>query len=169
MLLGEVLAESGMLSGYRVSWLPSYGPEMRGGTAHCHVRLSQHEIGSPLVSRPTVLLSLNKPSLQKFLPEATPGALVIYNTSLIDEAPTRDDIETVPLSATEIAEKIGSIKVTNMVVIGALIAKTGLLQKESVFAAIDALVKNKTLIELNRRAVEAGVNAVMEMEALLQV
>ena len=169
LLLGEVLAESGMLSGYRVSWLPSYGPEMRGGTAHCHVRLSQHEIGSPLVSRPTVLLSLNKPSLQKFLPEATPGSLVIYNTSLIDEPPARDDIETVPLSATEIAEKIGSIKVTNMVVIGALIAKTGLLQKETVFAAIEALVKNKKLIELNRRAIEAGMNAVVEMEALLRV
>jgi 2-oxoisovalerate ferredoxin oxidoreductase beta subunit len=169
LLLGEVLAESGMLSGYRVSWLPSYGPEMRGGTAHCHVRLSQHEIGSPLVSRPTILLSLNKPSLLKFLPEATPGALVIYNSSLIPETPARDDIETVPLSATEIAEKIGSSKVTNMVMIGGLIARTSLLSKESVFAAIDALVKNEKLIELNRRAIEAGMNAVLEMEAILQV
>jgi|GEM_PF-1004 len=169
LLLGEVLAESGMLSGYRVSWLPSYGPEMRGGTAHCHVRLSRHEIGSPLVSRPTILLSLNKPSLQKFLPEATPGALVIYNSSLIDEPPARDDLETVPLSATEIAEKIGSAKVTNMVVIGALIAKTRLLTREAVFAAIDSLVKNPKLIEMNRRAIEAGMNAVEEMEAVLRV
>ncbi|MGB7624033.1 MAG: 2-oxoacid:acceptor oxidoreductase family protein [Terriglobia bacterium] len=169
LLLGEVLAESGMLSGYRVSWLPSYGPEMRGGTAHCHVRLSQHEIGSPLVSRPTILLSLNKPSLLKFLPEATPGALVIYNSSLIPDTPARDDIETVPLPATEIAEKIGSSKVTNMVMIGGLIARTSLLSKESVFAAIDALVKNEKLIELNRRAIEAGMNAVLEMEAILQV
>ncbi|MBZ5551340.1 MAG: 2-oxoacid:acceptor oxidoreductase family protein [Acidobacteriia bacterium] len=169
LLLGEVLAESGMLSGYRVSWLPSYGPEMRGGTAHCHVRLSQHEIGSPLVSRPTILLSLNKPSLLKFLPEATPGALVIYNSSLIDEPPVRDDIETVPLSATEIAEKIGSPKVTNMVMIGGLMARTHLLSKETVFAAIDALVKNQKLIEMNRRAIEAGMQAVQEMEAILQV
>ncbi|MBZ5535231.1 MAG: 2-oxoacid:acceptor oxidoreductase family protein [Acidobacteriia bacterium] len=168
LLLGEVLAESGMLSGYRVSWLPSYGPEMRGGTAHCHVRLSQHEIGSPLVSRPTILLSLNKPSLLKFLPEATPGALIIYNSSLIDEPPVRDDIETVPLSATEIAEKIGSPKVANMVMIGGLMARTHLLSKETVFAAIDALVKNQALIELNRRAIEAGMQAVLELEAVLQ-
>ncbi len=168
LLLGEVLAESGMLSGYRVSWLPSYGPEMRGGTAHCHVRLSQNEIGSPLVSRPTVLLSLNKPSLQKFLPEMTSGGLVVYNTSLIDESPARDDIETVPIAATEIAEKIGSAKVTNMVMIGALIARTSLLSKESVFAAIDSLVKNKKLVALNRQAIEAGVNAVTEMEAILK-
>jgi 2-oxoacid:acceptor oxidoreductase gamma subunit (pyruvate/2-ketoisovalerate family) len=169
LLLGEVLAEGGMLSGYRVSWLPSYGPEMRGGTAHCHVRLSKHEIGSPLVSRPTILLSLNKPSLQKFLPEATPGALIIYNSSLTDESPARDDVETVPLSATEIAEKIGSAKVTNMVMIGALIARTRLLTKESVFAAIEALVKNKKLVEMNRLAVEAGMNVVMEMEEVLKV
>lgn len=163
LLLGEVLAESGMLGGYRVSWLPSYGPEMRGGTAHCHVRLSQHEIGSPLVSQPSILLSLNKPSLEKFLPEATPGALVIYNTSLINEPPARSDIETVPLPATEIAEKIGSAKVTNMVIIGALIAKTGLLNKEVVFAAVDALVKNKSLIEMNRLAIEAGMQAALEL------
>ncbi len=168
LLLGEVLAEGGMLSGYRVSWLPSYGPEMRGGTAHCHVRLSKHEIGSPLVSRPTILLSLNKPSLTKFLPEVTPGGLVIYNSSLIDEPPARSDIQPVPLSATEIAEKIGSSKVTNMVVIGALIAKTGLLSKESIFSAIDALVKNKKLVEMNRQAVEAGMSAVLEAEPALK-
>ncbi|MDD5544318.1 MAG: 2-oxoacid:acceptor oxidoreductase family protein [Acidobacteriia bacterium] len=169
LLLGEALAESGMLSGYRVSWLPSYGPEMRGGTAHCHVRLSQNEIGSPLVSRPTILLSLNKPSLEKFLPEAVPGALVIYNSSLIDQPPSRTDIEALPLSATEIAEKIGSPKITNMVVVGALIAKTRLLTKESVFAAIEALVKNPKLVEMNRRAVEAGMQAVMEKEEAVKV
>jgi pyruvate/2-oxoacid:ferredoxin oxidoreductase beta subunit/Pyruvate/2-oxoacid:ferredoxin oxidoreductase gamma subunit len=169
LLLGEVLAESGMLSGYRVSWLPSYGPEMRGGTAHCHVRLSQHEIGSPLVSRPTILLSLNKPSLLKFLPEVTPGALVIYNSSLIQEPPVIDDIETVPLSATEIAEKVGSAKATNMVMVGGLIARTHLLSKEAVFAALETLIKNEKLIELNRRAIEAGIEAVLEMEAILQV
>lgn len=168
LLLGEVLAESGMLSGYRVSWLPSYGPEMRGGTAHCHVRLSQHEIGSPLVSQPTILLSLNKPSLEKFLPEATPGALVLYNSSLIDGTPARDDIDKIPLPATEIAERIGSAKITNMVMIGALIAKTRLLTKESVFVAIDALVKNKKLIEMNRRAIEAGMEAILEMEPVLK-
>jgi 2-oxoglutarate ferredoxin oxidoreductase subunit gamma len=168
LLLGEVLAEGGMLSGYRVSWLPSYGPEMRGGTAHCHVRLSQHEIGSPLVSQPTILLSLNKPSLEKFLPEAAPGALVIYNSSLIDEPPARTDIESVPLSATELAEQIGSAKVTNLVVIGALIAKTHLLTKESIFAAIDTLVKNPKLVEMNRRAVEAGMAAVLKTEKLVK-
>jgi Pyruvate/2-oxoacid:ferredoxin oxidoreductase gamma subunit len=120
------------------------------------------------VSRPTILLSLNKPSLLKFLPEATSGALVIYNSSLIDELPARDDIETVPLSATEIAERIGSPKVANMVMIGGLIARTHLLSKETVFAAIDALVKNQKLVELNRRAIEAGVEAVLEQEAVHQ-
>jgi 2-oxoisovalerate ferredoxin oxidoreductase beta subunit len=163
LLLGEALAESGMLSGYRVSWLPSYGPEMRGGTAHCHVRLSQHEIGSPLVSRSTILLSLNKPSLEKFLPEVAPGGLVIFNSSLTDEVPARSDVEMVPLPATELAERIGSAKVTNMVMIGGLIGHTRLLPKEIVFDAIDALVKNKKLVEMNRKAIEAGMAAVSDL------
>jgi 2-oxoisovalerate ferredoxin oxidoreductase beta subunit len=157
LFLGTILAESGMRQGYHVSWLPSYGPEMRGGTAHCHVTISTRPIGSPLISHPTVLISMNRPSLERFEPEAISGGLIIYNSSLINTTPTRSDVEIIALPATEIADELGSAKAANMVALGAYIGRTNLLDEELVVRALDGIVKNRSLLELNIKAIRAGI------------
>lgn len=156
LFLGRLLAEAGMRQNFHVSWLPSYGPEMRGGTANCHVNISTTEIGSPLVSAPTVLIAMNKPSLDKFESEVVSGGLVLYDSSLIDRPPARDDVEVLALPATEMADKIGSAKSANMVALGALIGKTNLLDKDAVIEAMRAMTRRAELLEINVRAVEAG-------------
>jgi Pyruvate/2-oxoacid:ferredoxin oxidoreductase gamma subunit len=146
-----------MEQGYHVSWLPSYGPEMRGGTANCHVNISTEAIGSPLVSDPTVLIALNRPSLEKFESEVASGGMIIYDSSLIDVTPTRTDVEVIALPATSTADKIGSAKAANMVALGALIGKTNLLNKERLLKTIEAMTKKKELLELNFKAIDAGI------------
>ncbi|HXI22314.1 MAG TPA: 2-oxoacid:acceptor oxidoreductase family protein [Pyrinomonadaceae bacterium] len=156
LFLGRLLAEAGMRENLHVSWLPSYGPEMRGGTANCHVNISMTEIGSPLVSTPNVLIAMNKPSLDKFESEVVSGGLVLYDSSLIDHPPTRSDVEVLALPATEMADKIGSGKSANMVALGALIGKTNLLEKDAVVEAMRAMTKRAELLDINIRAIEAG-------------
>ncbi len=159
LLLGVALSKVGMKQGYHVSWLPSYGPEMRGGTAHCHVKLSHESIGSPLVARSTILVAMNKPSLEKFEPSVQPGGDIFYNRSLIDTPPTREDVEVVPIDATEIADRLGNTKAANMVMLGAIIAKTGLLKKEIALNEMATIITKSDLVELNKNAVNAGFNA----------
>jgi 2-oxoisovalerate ferredoxin oxidoreductase beta subunit len=160
LFLGRMLAESGMKQGYHVSWLPSYGPEMRGGTANCHVNISTEPIGSPLVPDPTVLIAMNRPSLEKFEDEVVSGGMIIYDSSLIDVAPRRTDVEIIALPATSKADEIGSAKASNMVALGALIATTRLLNKKGVVRTIEAMTKRKELLELNLKALEAGFDSV---------
>ena len=156
LFLGRLLAEAGMRQNLHVSWLPSYGPEMRGGTANCHVNISTTEIGSPLVSAPTVLIAMNKPSLEKFENEVISGGLIIYDSSLIDHPPTRSDVEVIALPATEMADQIGNGKSANMVALGALLGKTNMLDKDAVLDVVKAMTKKAALLDLNNRAVEAG-------------
>jgi Pyruvate/2-oxoacid:ferredoxin oxidoreductase gamma subunit len=157
------MAQAGMMEGYHVSWLPSYGPEMRGGTAHCHVNISEARIGSPLVDHPTVLVAMNRPSLEKFEPQMQPGGLLLYNTSLINIEPRRDDIEKVPIPATEIASGLGNVGFTNMVILGAYLAKTGLIPVETAHAALDQVVKRKNLMPGNLQAIELGMEHVRKL------
>ena len=156
LFLGRLIAEAGMRQNLNVSWLPSYGPEMRGGTANCHVNISTSPIGSPLVSTPSVLIAMNIPSLEKFEPEVKSGGLVLYDSSLIDRAPSRGDVEVLALPATEMADKIGSAKSANMVALGALIGKTNLLEKDAVIEVVRTNTKKAAQVELNVQAVEAG-------------
>ena len=160
LFLGRMLAESGMKQGYHVSWLPSYGPEMRGGTANCHVNISTEPIGSPLVPDPTILIAMNRPSLEKFEDEVVSGGMIIYDSSLIDITPKRTDVEIIALPATSKADEIGSAKASNMVALGALIATTRLLNKDGVIKTIEAMTKRKELLELNLKALEAGFDSV---------
>jgi len=157
LFLGRLLAEAGMRQNFHVSWLPSYGPEMRGGTANCHVNISTRAIGSPVVSEPNVLIAMNRPSLEKFLPDVVSGGLILYDSSLIDRAPA-GDVEVLPVPATEMADKIGSAKAANMVALGALIGKTNLLDKDTVVEAMGSMTKKAELLEINLRAIEAGFN-----------
>jgi 2-oxoisovalerate ferredoxin oxidoreductase beta subunit len=165
LFLGKLMAEAGMREGYHVSWLPSYGPEMRGGTANCHVSISTEAIGSPLVSEPTVLIAMNRPSLEKFELEVAAGGLIIYDSSLIDIAPTRKDLEVIALPATALADEIGSAKTANMVALGAFVRRTGLLDEAGVFKVVEAVTKKRQLLDMNIKAVEAGMRVAREQVA----
>ncbi len=156
LMLGEVLAEAGLESGYHVSWLPSYGPEMRSGTSNCHVRIGSCEVDSPLVSRPNVLLALNEPSLRKFLPAMEPGGIVLYNAVELPADCVRNDIRVIALPFTQIADELGLAKAANMVVLGALLEATELLDNEQVTRALRKLVKNDRYYEMDLRALERG-------------
>ena len=154
-MLGEVLAEAGLEAGYEVSWLPSYGPEMRSGTSNCHVRLASHAIDSPLVSRPNVLLALNEPSLRKFLPAVEEGGIVLYNGSEIPADCMRRDVRTVALPFTQLADELGATKVGNIVMLGALLEATGMLEQDRVVAALKRLVSPR-FFELDLAALARG-------------
>ena len=132
LLLGLVLAQAGMLARRQVSWIPSYGPEMRGGTANCSVTISDEEIGSPLIEHPTALVAMNGPSLEKFGDDVAPGGTIFYNSSMIDKAPTRGDVTSIPVPANEIADRLGNPRVANMVMLGAMLASGCVLSKEAV-------------------------------------
>ncbi|MCK4546746.1 MAG: 2-oxoacid:acceptor oxidoreductase family protein [Candidatus Eisenbacteria sp.] len=157
LLLGYTLAEAGMLSGYHVTWIPSYGPEMRGGTANCQVGISEERIGSPIVSNPSVLIATNLPSMDRFEPEIREGGLLLYDRSLIDRKPNRTDIESIAIPATSVADELGNSRAANMVMLGAYIGKTGLLSRESVMEALDLVIKRKNLIDLNIKAIDKGI------------
>ncbi len=124
LLLGQLLTEMGMREGLEVSWLPSYGPEMRSGSAHCHVCLSKERIGSPLVSHPDVLIAMNEISLRKFASQVSPGGLILYNRDSLPADFTLPQARIICIPASEIADKLGSTKVTNIVLMGALLEET---------------------------------------------
>ena len=156
LLLGQLLAEMGLREGLEVSWLPSYGPEMRSGSAHCHVCLSKERIGSPLVSRPDVLIAMNEISLRKFAAQVAPQGLILYNRETLPEDFAAPEARVVCIPASEIADKLGSTKAANMVLLGALLEETGCLTAETALRAMEEKVKRTELLETNRKALEAG-------------
>ncbi len=160
LTLGILLAGCGMLEDYNVAWLPSYGPEMRGGTAHCHISINDAPIGSPLVSSSTVCIAMNKPSQVKFEKELIPGGLLIRNSSMIDIPSSRSDIEILSVPATELATQAGSLKVQNMVILGAYLERTKLIDMKTVMMALQSMLKKASLLELNQKAIDAGRNYV---------
>ena len=157
LLLGQTLAEAGMRHGWHVSWIPSYGPEMRGGTANCQVHISDKPIGAPVVDFPTILVALNKPSLDKFEDTVQPGGIIFYNTSMIDRKPTRTDIEAIGLPFSDIGDELGSLRFANMVVVGAIVGKTKLVQMDIVKDALKEVIHHKEFINQNIAAIERGV------------
>ncbi len=162
LMLGLGLAQAGMEAGYQVSWIPSYGPEMRGGTANCHVNLSTERIGSPTVSQPSLLIAMNAPSLDKFEKQVVKNGMILYNSSMIDKKPARSDIESVGIPATEIADELGNTRVANMVVLGAYIGLTGILDKKTLFQALPKFIKRNAMIPLNEKAIERGIEFVQK-------
>ncbi|TNF52991.1 2-oxoacid:ferredoxin oxidoreductase subunit gamma [bacterium] len=159
---GKLLAQSAMLEGKQVTWFPSYGAEIRGGTANCTVIISEEMIGSPSVLNPESLMLMNSASMDKFLPKLKSGGIAILNTSLIKNHPQRSDIAMVEIKATDIAEKLGSSQVTNAVMLGALIGKTGIVQADSICKAIEetAPEHRKKTIPLNIRAFKKGMEVI---------
>jgi 2-oxoisovalerate ferredoxin oxidoreductase beta subunit len=165
LLLGEFLAEAGLGAGYHVSWLPSYGPQMRSGTSNCHVRISAVPIDSPVVSRPNVLIALNEPSLRKFLPAVEPGGLVLYNADRVPVDCAGKGVRIIPIASTAIADRLGSAKVGNVVMLGALLEATGMLPDGALDRALHRLVTRESWYELDRAALQVGRAAMREMTA----
>ena len=163
LLLGQIMAEMGMREGMEVSWLPSYGPEMRSGSAHCHVCLSRERIGSPLIEHPDVLLAMNEISLRKFAAQVKSGGMIIYNRPELPEEFTVPQARVFCVPASDIADQLGSAKVANIVMLGALIELTGVLPESTALAVVEETVgKKKALLEANRKALEAGRAACAE-------
>ena len=156
LMLGEVLAEAGLDAGLEVSWLPSYGPEMRSGTSNCHVRLATRPIDSPLVSRPNALVALNEPSLRKFVASVEPGGWVLYNGAALPDGCARADVHTIVQNFTQLADEVGEARAGNMVMLGALLEATDVLSKECIGTALERLVKNPRWLEIDRQALERG-------------
>ncbi len=171
LLMGQLLAEMGLREQMEVSWLPSYGPEMRSGSAHCHVTLSHERIGTPLISRPEVLVAMNELSLRKFASHVASGGLILYNHHEVpaDMNITQARVVCVPVS--EIADRLGSAKVANVVMLGALLEETECLPADTAIEVLEATVKNKKLLELDRQAIKAGrdyVDTEVEVGAVSQ-
>jgi len=156
LLLGQLLTEMGMREGLEVSWLPSYGPEMRSGSAHCHVCLSKERIGSPLVSRPDVLVAMNEFSLRKFAPEVISGGVILYSGDSLPADFAAPGVETIAIPAAEIADKLGSTKAANIVMMGALLEETECLAPGTALSVLEEKVKKLDLLEIDRQALTAG-------------
>ena len=161
LFAGKVLANTGLIDGRHVSWMPSYGPEMRGGTANCSVSLSDDAIGSPFITRPTALIAMNQPSLLKFEQDVTPGGRIFVDTSLVTRLPERDDVEVFALEATNMAEEAKLKGLANIVLVGKMLKETGFCSLETVEAAIRKAVppKKAALIEKNLQALKIGMEA----------
>lgn len=157
MLMGQLIAYAGMLENKNVSWIPSYGPEMRGGTANCSVIVSDSIIGAPIVSEPNLLIAMNLPSLDKFTPLIKSGGTAIVNSSLIDNVPNRSDISIIKVKANDIANQLGNSKVANMVMLGSLLEATKVVSGESVMKAFSKLFTNRPeLVSINQKAMAFG-------------
>lgn len=164
MLMGRLLAYAGMLEGKNVAWMPSYGPEMRGGTANCTVIISSEEIASPVVSYPMSIIVMNKPSLDKFEATVQKDGLIIINESLIDQKVKRDDVAIVRVPANDIANKLGNLRVANMVALGTYVKKSGVVKLKTIFKALEKTLagRNQKLIDLNKKALKQGEELVKE-------
>lgn len=159
LFAGKVMAYAGLTDGMEVSWLPSYGPEMRGGTANCSVTISDEPIGSPLITNPNRLLVMNLPSFDKFIGTVEPGGTVVVDSSLIDKKTERNDLNVYYIPATRLAVDSGLKGLANMIMLGKLLKETKIASMDSILKGLDKSVppKKKALIEPNKKAISLGM------------
>ena len=159
MSIGKNLVEAGMAEGFQVTWAPSYGPEMRGGTANCSVVLSDKPVGSPVFSFPTELIAMNGPSIDKFAPTVLSGGLVLVNSSVVSKKVERSDVKALYVPCEGIAYEVGNPKVANMVMLGAYVAATGALKPETIEQMIHEMFTGAKakLVPLNLEALKRGM------------
>jgi len=165
MSMGQLLTYAGMLEGKQVSWLPSYGPEMRGGTANCNVMISENPIGSPVITNDaTAAIVMNLPSLDKFEANVAPGGMVIVNSSLIPKQVSRTDVKAYYVPANDIAGELGNLKAANMVILGAYLALANPVAVESIIEALKKVfgASKAHLIPMNEEALKRGAAAVRQ-------
>ena len=161
---GVALADGAVREGLETTWIPSYGPEMRGGTAHCHLRLSRSQIASPMITRPSAVIAFNQPSVEKFAPAIIPGGLLLVNSSMVADLPARKDIKIVKIPAYETAAAVGNPKGANMVLIGAYIELSKAVSAESINTAFIENGISPQMVEGNMKAIEAGRRIVRDMK-----
>jgi len=156
---GRIFAYAGMLENKNVSWLPSYGPEMRGGTANCNVIISDEPVGSPILNSATTLIVMNGPSLEKFENLVVSGGLIITDSSLVERSPSRKGVDVYEVPATQMASDMGNLTYANIILIGKLIAKTGIISKKNFEAALKKVLPEKKhyMIPEEIKALEAGM------------
>ena len=161
LFAGKLIAYAGLLEDREVSWLPSYGPEMRGGTANCSVCLSDDPIGSPLVLAPDVLVAMNQPSLDKFEHSVAKGGVVVADSTLIQSIPEIDGVRMCAVPATAMAEEAGFKKLANIILAGKLFAETGFCEEATLWKAIEKCVpaKKAEMLDMNKRALQLGIDA----------
>ena len=160
LFAGKILAYAALIKGKQLSWLPSYGPEMRGGTANCHVIISDEPVGSPIIITPNILISMNKPSLEKFENDVVSGGTIIYDSTLIDRKVDRDDVNVVAVEATGIATNEAKANMANMIMLGALLKATNIFTLDEIRAGVEKAVPptKKDLIDYNMKLIERGYN-----------
>ncbi len=158
LFAGQLLAYAAMDQDLHVTWIPSYGPEMRGGKARCTVVISEEEIGSPLVRRPSAAIVLNIPSMEAFEPAVKPGGVLVVNSSLVPQKSDRDDIRVIYVPASDIASELGNIRLANVVCLGALVQALGVLPLEAIEKALDDHLpeRHRKLLGLNKEALRKG-------------
>jgi 2-oxoglutarate ferredoxin oxidoreductase subunit gamma len=160
LLIGKLLAHAAMEEGFEVAWIPSYGPEMRGGTAYCTVVISDRPIGSPIIKNPKHLIAMNRPSLDKFAPQVKPKGVILVNSSLIPVDSGRTDVDELKVAAVDIAKKIGNVRAANIVALSAFVARSKIVKLESLRDCIrEEFASKAKLIPLNLEAVEKGIEA----------
>ena len=158
LFAGKFLAYKGLMEDLQLSWLPSYGPEMRGGTANCSVVLSDTPVGSPIITKPDVLIAMNLPSLQKFVDDVVPGGQIYVDSALIDEKVERTDVEVFYIPATQMAKDNGISSLANMIIVGHLLQNHPELSFQGTDAVVEKLVppKKAALVDLNKKALALG-------------
>ena len=159
LFAGKFLAYAGLLEGRQLSWLPSYGPEMRGGTANCSVILSDEPVGSPIVSNPDILVAMNLPSLDKYEDAVVPGGMIFVDSTLIERKVKRDDVKVFYIPATQLAQQMEAPTLANMIITGKLIAESGMIKTESIEQTLGKIVsaKRANLLEVNLKAIKCGM------------
>lgn len=158
LFAGQLLAYAAMDEGFHVTWIPSYGPEMRGGKARCTVVVSDEEIGSPLVRRPSAAVVLNIPSMEAFEPLVRPGGVLVVNSSLVPQRSGREDIRVIYVPASDLATELGNVRLANVVCLGALVKATGVVPLEAVEQALENHLpeRHRKLLDLNKEALRRG-------------
>ncbi|MFO0974219.1 MAG: 2-oxoacid:acceptor oxidoreductase family protein [Phycisphaerae bacterium] len=163
LLVGQILAEAAMIDGLHTTWFPSYGPEMRGGTANCTTIISDEEIGSPISARYDAAIVMNQPSLERFGPAIEPGGALLVNASMVPVRSERTDLRAAYVAAADIARQVGNERVANVIMLGALLGLRPVISLAAADAAIQSVIgkKHPQLVELNQRAMRAGRDAAL--------
>jgi len=169
LFAGQLMTYAAMEAGHEVTWIPSYGPEMRGGTANCTVVVSDEPIGSPIIRNPTVAVVLNPESMEKYEPLVAPGGLLVINSTLVQRHSQRDDITAIAVPANELAAELGNVKMANVVMLGAMLAKREVVSLDAIEHVLDGHLTGgkRRFIEPNKRALRRGAAYVREREPVI--
>ncbi len=159
LFAGKFISYKGLLEGKNLSWLPSYGPEMRGGTANCSVILSDDPVGSPIVSNPDILMAMNLPSLDKYEDAVVPGGMIFVDSTLIERKVKRDDVKVFYIPSTALAQEIGAPTLANMIMVGKFMKESGAVSTENIEETLSKVVsaRRANLLELNLKAINTGM------------